>query len=203
MALVSCTECGRQVSTNAVACPACGNPTPAYRRQARSPATGVAAILGGVALLAVLVLVGAFFYFRGRVVPDVRMDPAELVEFMEDGDGAPPPAVAPPEDGIYEISAVESPPELLNRAELARTVGRHYPPLLRDAGVTGSAALRLAVGTDGAIVPGTARVDESTHPLFADAAMAVAGEMRFRPATLNGAPVKVWAVVPVVFALER
>lgn len=196
MALVSCTECGRQVSTNAVACPACGNPAPAYRRQSRSPSTAVVAILGGVALLAVLVAAGTFLYVRGRAVPDARMDPGELVEFMEDGNAEAP------EDRIYDTGEVSRAPALLNRDEVTRSISRVYPPLLRDSGVTGEVELWMVVETDGTVAPGQVEVVNASHPLFGEAAASVVPAMRFRPAALDGVPVRTRVTLPVTFLLE-
>ena len=109
---------------------------------------------------------------------------------------------APPDEGTYELSAVEEQPELSNRADVGRQISRNYPPLLRDAGVTGQVTLRMRVLEDGHVDPESISVENSSHDAFADAARKVVERMRFRPAKVGGRPVKVWVTLPVTFQLQ-
>jgi protein TonB len=109
---------------------------------------------------------------------------------------------APPDEGTYELSAVEEQPELSNRSEVARQMSRNYPPLLRDAGVTGTVTIRMRVNEDGHVDAESISVENSTHEAFGDAAKRVVERMRFRPAKVGGRPVKVWVTLPVTFQLE-
>ncbi|HYH83618.1 MAG TPA: TonB family protein [Longimicrobium sp.] len=108
----------------------------------------------------------------------------------------------PPDEGTYELSAVEEQPELSNRSEVARQMSRNYPPLLRDAGVTGTVTIRMRVNEDGRVDNESISVENSTHEAFGDAARRVVERMRFRPAKVGGRAVKVWVTLPVTFQLE-
>jgi periplasmic protein TonB len=89
-------------------------------------------------------------------------------------------------------------PELQNAAEVQRLLIRHYPPMLRDAGIGGAPVLWFLVGEDGAVrsaqlsrTSGYAELDE--------AAIAVAKQMRFSPALNRDQRVPVWIEIPIVF----
>jgi TonB family protein len=213
MALVTCSECGGRVSSEAPACPHCGYPDPSSlqktlpaRPSAPPPSGG--GISAGWLILGIVVLgalvVGLFGLGVYRVLQRVEQRserrPEELVDFADSATKAAPSL--PPEDSSYELSAVEEQPVLLNRDEIAANISRSYPPLLRDAGVTGSVTLRMRVGSDGRVDPWTIEVVESTHDLFSQAASNVAGRLRFRPARVGGKPVPVWITLPVTFQLE-
>lgn len=109
---------------------------------------------------------------------------------------------APPDEGTYELSAVEEQPSLSNSSEIQRQLSRQYPPLLRDAGVTGTVTLRMRVMEDGTVDPSSVSVENSTQEGFADAAKHVVERMRFRPAKVGGKAVKVWVTLPVTFQLQ-
>jgi TonB family protein len=103
----------------------------------------------------------------------------------------------------YDLSAVEVPPNLINRDEVARALSRNYPPLLRDAGVTGQVLLRIRILSDGTVDPQSVSVEMSTHDAFTDAAKRVVLLMRFSSAKVAGTPVRVWVSLPVTFQLQR
>ena len=105
----------------------------------------------------------------------------------------------PPDSGTYELSALDTPPELLNRDEVAAALQRNYPPLLRDAGVGGRVMLRYRITRAGDVDAGSVEVLESTHDDFTVAALRVAKRMRFRPGRYNGSPVPVWVSQPITF----
>ncbi|HEX5726766.1 MAG TPA: TonB family protein [Longimicrobiaceae bacterium] len=109
---------------------------------------------------------------------------------------------AAPDEGTYELSAVEEIPSLSNRSEVQRQVERNYPPLLRDAGVTGSATLRMRVNEDGRVDAESITVESATHDQFGEAAKKAVQRMRFRPAKVGGRPVKVWVTLPIEFGLS-
>ncbi|HKP76416.1 MAG TPA: TonB family protein, partial [Longimicrobiaceae bacterium] len=109
---------------------------------------------------------------------------------------------APPDEGTYELSAVEEQPELSNRSEVARQLSRNYPPLLRDAGVVGTVTVRMRVLENGTVDPESVSIENSTHEAFGDAARRVVERMRFRPAKVGGKAVKVWVTLPVTFQLQ-
>lgn len=105
----------------------------------------------------------------------------------------------PPDQGVYDISAVEVRPELSNRSDVGRALERNYPPLLRDAGVGGTVTLSFRVNEDGRVDPASISVVSSDNEQFSDAAKKVVERMRFRPAKVNGRAVKVLVSLPVTF----
>ncbi|MBV9108463.1 MAG: energy transducer TonB, partial [Gemmatimonadetes bacterium] len=109
---------------------------------------------------------------------------------------------APPDEGTYELSAVEEQPSLSNSSEVQRQLARNYPPLLRDAGVTGQVVLRMRVMEDGHVDPESISVESTSNDAFGDAAKRVVERMRFRPAKVGGHAVKVWVTLPVTFQLQ-
>jgi len=80
-----------------------------------------------------------------------------------------------------------------------------YPPALFDQGIGGTVVLRLFVTTDGAVVPDSSRIQESSgYPALDSAALAAAPKLRYAPATRNGTPVAAPFTQPIVFrAPER
>lgn len=102
----------------------------------------------------------------------------------------------------YELNEVDTQPALLNREEVVRAIRANYPTLLRDAGVVGTATVRLVVGADGLPERSTIRAVNSTHPDFGLSGERVAAAMRFSPATLGGAPVRVYLTLPISFSLR-
>jgi protein TonB len=109
----------------------------------------------------------------------------------------------PADEGTYDISAVEVRPELSNRSEVARLVERNYPPLLRDAGISGSVTLSFVVNEDGRVNEASIEVLDASHEGFADAARRAVSRMRFRPAKVNNQAVKVKVSIPVTFTVPR
>ncbi|HEX8361794.1 MAG TPA: TonB family protein [Longimicrobium sp.] len=105
----------------------------------------------------------------------------------------------PPDQGVYDISAVEVKPDLSNRNDVARALERNYPPLLRDAGVGGTVTLKFRVNEDGRVDASTIEVVSSDNEQFSDAAKKVVERMRFRPAKVNDRPVKVLVTIPIAF----
>jgi TonB family protein len=89
-------------------------------------------------------------------------------------------------------------PVLLNREELVAVMNREYPPLLRGAGIGGTARLYFLIGADGRVVKSV--IDQSSgHPALDEAALRVARQHRFAPAKLRDEPVPVWLSLPVTF----
>jgi TonB family protein len=80
-----------------------------------------------------------------------------------------------------------------------------YPPSLFDQGIGGTVVLRLFVTEEGAVVPDSTRLQESSgYPALDSAALAAAPQLRYAPATRNGAPVAAPFTQPIIFrAPER
>ncbi|MFL5383960.1 MAG: energy transducer TonB [Longimicrobiaceae bacterium] len=124
---------------------------------------------------------------------------------------AAPPASSPPAaDGArasrpappLALNEVDEAPLLLNAAEIPALVRRHYPTLLRDAGVHGRVTVRFVVGLDGRPEGASIQVLDTTQELFGTAAESVVRRLRYTPARVAGAPVRAWMTVPVEFNLR-
>jgi protein TonB len=76
-----------------------------------------------------------------------------------------------------------------------------YPPLLRDAGIGGTATVWFFLDETGTV----RRVlldDSSGHQALDDAAMRVAGQIEFTPARNRDEPVPVWIALPITFTVR-
>lgn len=113
-------------------------------------------------------------------------------------------AEAHEEDGAArELVEVEVAPVPLNSDEMGRQLERMYPPLLREAGVSGLVHVRFRIDASGAVVAPSVRVVKSTHPQFADATRRAVRVLRFEPARAGGEPVAVWVELPVQWTVSR
>jgi TonB family protein len=75
-----------------------------------------------------------------------------------------------------------------------------YPPLARKRGLQGNAVIKMVVTETGSVRD--AKVEDATHPDFAEAALAAVKSWRFQPATRNGDPVAVWVRQPIPFMIR-
>lgn len=107
--------------------------------------------------------------------------------------------VQPPPADEYELSAVDVMPQPINTGLLSRVMGLVYPPALRDAGIGGKVTLRFLVLRSGAVDPESVEVVDASHPDFAAGAAIAIRILQFRPAEVDGRPVRVWVVLPVSF----
>ncbi|HEX2091021.1 MAG TPA: M56 family metallopeptidase [Longimicrobiaceae bacterium] len=101
---------------------------------------------------------------------------------------------------VLELSRVTTRPRLANAGRVAGLIREKYPPLLRAAGIAGSARVDLVVDPRGVVVE--PRVVSATHPAFAEAALAVVREASFIPARRGRHIVAVRLRLPVVFTLS-
>lgn len=109
------------------------------------------------------------------------------------------PAVSPgvTEGALVEAEALSESPAVQNRREVQRALERLYPATLRDAGVAGRAVLQFIVNTDGRVDPASIRVVSATHEQFGDASRRAVERFRFRPARIDGTPVRVLISLPI------
>lgn len=140
------------------------------------------------------------------------VEPIDLARYR--GDGPRGPAIVPPgtqpagsvtgggdkPDGPYPPEMVEEPP-MLDRTGLSRALERNYPSLLRDSRVSGRVFIELVVDENGYPIPNSARVIEASHPAFAEATLRMVERFRFRPGRINGTPVPVVVVIPIVWTV--
>jgi TonB family protein len=76
----------------------------------------------------------------------------------------------------------------------------HYPPLLYARRIQGNVTLKLFLDADGRVVVDSTRVVEPSGDASLDsAAIAGAGDLRFTPAKLHGAPMATSILFPVYF----
>ena len=105
-------------------------------------------------------------------------------------------------------AAVTPPPQIPQRVRISRGVAQGllvrkvdpvYPPLARQARISGTVVLRALIGTDGSIENLTL---VSGHPMLAPAAIEAVKQWKYQPYLLNGQPIKVDTEVQVNFALS-
>jgi periplasmic protein TonB len=89
-------------------------------------------------------------------------------------------------------------PVLRNRAEVARSLERNYPALLRDAGIGGTPTVWFLIAEDGRVVR-TQLHESSGYEALDRAAMNVAQVMEFSPALNRDQRVQVWVSLGIVF----
>lgn len=90
-------------------------------------------------------------------------------------------------------------PTLKNREEIARTLTKMYPPLMRDAGLGGSVMMWLFIDVTGSVRKMQVKESSGFEPLDS-AAVRVAAQMRFTPAQNRDVKVPVWVAIPLVFS---
>ena len=94
-------------------------------------------------------------------------------------------------------------PELRNRADVARLLERHYPPLMRDAGMGGTVMMWVFIDQVGTVRKVLVKESSGLLPLDS-AAVKVSSAMRFSPAQNRDIKVPVWVALPVSFkVIER
>jgi TonB family protein len=112
-------------------------------------------------------------------------------------DRVPGPSPAPLAD-FRPFRVAYTLPALLNPDEIARTIQSRYPPYLEERGAEGEAVLRLWLDEQGKVARSTLSTSSGLAELDA-LALGVARDMRFRPATNAGEPVRVIVLMPVRF----
>lgn len=122
--------------------------------------------------------------------PFVDIDPTRLTP--------PPDRAAARDRGEPTFTPFDTPPALLNREEVARTLERAYPAMLREAGVGGETLMWFHIDTTGAVL--STRLIRSSGLDALDAAAAeIARTMRFRPARSMDRRIPVWVQLPIRF----
>jgi protein TonB len=92
-------------------------------------------------------------------------------------------------------------PDITNRSEVIRALEREYPPLLRDAGIGGTAQIWFFIDENGRVQD--TRIQQSSgHSQLDQAALRVADIMRFTPALNRDKKVPVWVAFPITFQVR-
>jgi TonB family protein len=90
-------------------------------------------------------------------------------------------------------------PQLSNEDEVRDALRAHYPPLLRSAGIGGTASIWVHIDAAGTVTD--ARLQSSSgYEALDQAALRVARTMAFQPARNRDEPVPVWVAIPITFA---
>lgn len=92
-------------------------------------------------------------------------------------------------------------PSLRNEAEVQQALKRHYPALLRDAGIGGTVMVLFWIDENGRVVKYQV-AQSSGYPSLDEAATKVADIMRFNPARNRDQPVRVVVQMPITFRLQ-
>ncbi len=111
-----------------------------------------------------------------------------------------PPAPPPPKAGPE--AAPSGPVPVGGKVQDARVIQRVlpvYPPLARQARVSGAVLLKAIIAADGSVEQLTV---VSGHPLLIQAAVAAVQQWRYKPTLLNGKAVPVSTQIEVRFALQ-
>ena len=172
---------------------------PLQRRRGRAAA----------AALAALVLFATALSARGPVAADVTAVPEpashEVPETaVRDVVMAPFVSDTPPAAGSRRIEdgPVFTPmtvrPALRNASEVQRALVRHYPPMLRDAGIGGTVVVWFRLDENGNVAA-TQLSRSSGYAALDEAGMLVAPVMQFSPAFNREQRVPVWVEIPIVF----
>ncbi len=95
-------------------------------------------------------------------------------------ESAPPVAAPPPpiSGGTYDLSAVEVPPRITNRAGAARIAEEEFAKAIGPEGGRGSLTLRFVINTDGTTSRATV-VTPTGNPKLDEAALTALRAMRF------------------------
>lgn len=151
-------------------------------------------------LLFAAVFLAALAFVAPGIVRQAPVAPA-LVEPSVHSETAPAPTEASDETVAAQptFTAFTEAPRFANPDEIKKALETEYPPLLRGAGVGGTARVRVFVDTNGTVA--NAKLHEgSGHEALDQAALRVAKAFRFTPARNRDEVVAVWITLPVTFA---
>lgn len=115
---------------------------------------------------------------------------------------APARADAQSSDPVVPPENLTKGPKLASPAAAASLVSRAYPPQLRRAGIGGVVQLELTVDKTGKVEKNSVEVVVAAAPVLGEAAKSVAERLEFRPAEVNGAPVRTRVLIPLTFVAQ-
>jgi TonB family protein len=99
------------------------------------------------------------------------------------------------EQTVFTADQVSEPATPMGRKGLTP----HYPDSLYSAGVAGRVVAEFIVGEDGRIEDGSISIASATHPDFATSVESALDGVIFRPAVLDGKPVRQLVQLPFTF----
>jgi TonB family protein len=89
----------------------------------------------------------------------------------------------------------ETPPECLNLEEIQQRIG--FPLEAKRAGASGKVVAKVTVDPSGKVAK--SEITSSPSQLLSEAVLAEVGNLKFKPAKLDGKPIKTIVMVPFVF----
>ncbi|MCY3548791.1 MAG: M56 family metallopeptidase [Gemmatimonadetes bacterium] len=140
---------------------------------------------GAMLLFGAIMVVGLAVLIPGITGEGARMEPEAEMDISAE------PVFTP-----YTVM-----PDYVNAAEIQRALQREYPPLLRDAGIGGTAIVWFFIDETG-IVRNQVVHESSGHAALDEAALRVAPVFRFTPALNRDRAVPVWVQLPITFTTE-
>jgi len=117
------------------------------------------------------------------------------------GEGGPAGGGGGTSDEPLELSMVAERPILRNAEQVRRMWKRLYPRGMNSRNIEGDAVISFVVDTRGRVEPESAVLIRASHPDFGQATLKGVDDLRFRPARLNGRPVRVRVELPVLWRL--
>ncbi len=100
-----------------------------------------------------------------------------------------------------ELSMVAERPILRNAEQVRRMWKRLYPRGMNSRNIEGDAVISFVVDIRGRVERESAVLIRASHPDFGQATLKGVDDLRFRPARLNGRPVRVRVELPVLWRL--
>jgi TonB family protein len=135
-------------------------------------------------------------------LPALVVTPPEMLAARDRAAAAPVPLPPPPTAEDITRAPTFTPmtvrPQLQNAIDVQRALVQAYPPVLRDAGISGTPVVWFFIDDSGSVVR-TMLSKSSGYPALDEAALRVAQQMRFSPALNRDRTVSVWVEIPVVF----
>jgi len=148
------------------------------------PPDAAPSVDGGIGIGDLTGLVSSVLNPSSRVTPPSRPQETKIAQPVKPAEPEPPIRV--------KASVVEM-------ARIVRRIEPVYPPLARQARISGTVELTGVIGVDG-------RIRElqvvNGHPLLARAALEAVRQWVYEPTLLNGKPVEVIAPITVNFVLK-
>lgn len=140
---------------------------------------------GAMLLFGAILVVGLAVVIPGITGEGARMEPGAGMDISAE------PVFTP-----YTVK-----PDYVNRAEIMAALESEYPPLLRDAGIGGTAIVWFFIDETGTVQNQVIN-ETSGHTALDEAALRVARVFRFTPAMNRDRAVPVWVSLPVTFTMD-
>lgn len=127
--------------------------------------------------------------------PGPSLDPDRLREVLSVGGPGPTRGDSTSLGGVLAQAEVDQPAEVIHQPK------PRYPPVLQQAGIEGRVLVEFIIDTLGHTEPASLRVLESSNPGFEAAAGETLRRSVFRPARVQGRPVRQRTIQAVAFRI--